>query len=351
MQNSFPSPADAEILLNWFSKYAVPYPWSAYHSSKPVNAYQIWVSEVMLQQTTVTAVLPRYTQWMNRFPNMQSLAEARQDEVYREWEGLGYYSRARNMHSAARESCEKYGGKLPRDMTDLQSLPGVGRYIAAAIASFAWDERMATVDANIRRIVQRVEAAETWTRSLERGFKTRLESVMPDKNPGRLNATLMQFGQQCCLSRRPLCADCPIHHRCGAMQSGQQENIPVRKRKQIIQKRTELAILCSGQQVWLVQRTSGIGKGLWVFPPIADLRQQDNWIFKDRLETVVHTYTRYRDTLVPYVFGSLDKADSQPTSNGQWVLIQDIDKYPMPTAYRRIAELLPPIRYEETVTK
>ena len=267
MHTVFPTPADAKTLLEWFTTNGIAYPWSAYHSGESVNSYAIWISEVMLQQTTVRAVLPRYYKWMFRFPNMQSLAEASEDEVYREWEGLGYYSRARNLHSAAKEACAKYGGKLPQNMEELQSLSGVGNYIAAAVASFAWNERIATIDANIRRIVQRVEAAELWTRELEQGFKERLVKAMPVNNPGKLNAALMQFGQQLCLPRRPKCTDCPLSHRCSAMQTERQEEIPGRKRKKIIQKSTELAILINKQQVWLERRTSGLGAGLWVFPP------------------------------------------------------------------------------------
>ena len=330
-------------LLDWFDSHGVAYPWAV--ESDP---WAIWVSEVMLQQTTVGAVEPRYRRWMKRFPNPESLAEADEEEVLREWEGLGYYSRARNLASAAREICGGYGGRIPSDAAGLKKLPGVGEYIASAVASFAFGERKAAIDANGRRIAQRLSASETWDSALEHSFRSKIEELMPVENPGRLNAAVMQLGQQVCTPRNPDCGECPLSPACGAREQGRQGEIPPRRRQEVIQLETRLALLMRENRIFIQKRTSGIGRGLWTFPSRESLIDIDRqWRSIGGLPGAVHCYTRYRETLIPEIYAVKQVEGSSPEDlandcldNGEWAELDNMAERPMPSVYRRITEQL-----------
>ena len=343
MNSIFPSSDDVSILLDWFSVHGKIYPWSVPASGKP-DPYAVWVSEVMLQQTTVSAVLPRYQRWMDRFPGIDSLAQAARDDVLREWEGLGYYARAKNLHSAAQEACERYGSRLPNDVRELKELPGVGEYIASAVASFAYGEKTAVIEANGRRIIQRLTASENWSRKLEKQFKTAAEKHMPDRDPGAFNASLMQFGQQVCLPRKPKCEQCPLIQRCESAALGLQDKIPVRRRVKIIRKTTDLALIVQGEKVWVRKPSSGIAAGLWGFPSVPELSRPEDWVLVSHLDNQLHSYTRYRDELKPGVYRRKSHAENleevPPTSEGLWKEVAALDDLGMPTAHRAIARSL-----------
>jgi len=327
----------ADALLTWFRKNGVAYPWA----DSP-DAWGIWVSEVMLQQTAVGAVEPRYRRWMERFPTTQALAAADEQEVLREWEGLGYYNRARNLASAAAEIQNSYGGRIPEEAEELRRLPGVGAYIAAAVSSFAFGKRRVAVDANGRRIAQRLETRESWDRELEAAFITVVEKQMPSENPGEMNAALMQLGQLVCTPRKPSCGDCPLAGICRALLEGVQESIPLRRRQEVIQKKTKLIILLEDGKVLLKKKTDGIGKGLWVFPSETEMDSLE--IFREAVESLprqIHSYTRYREELLPRIFrrnpGNVH-SDSGIPGEAEFVPIERLQKLPMPTAYRRIVK-------------
>ena len=242
-----------------------PYPWSV-DSARPPDPYGVWVSEVMLQQTTVAAVRPRYRRWMERFPTVESLACSSQDDVLREWEGLGYYSRARNLHSAAAEIRTVYAGAMPGDPQGLRALPGVGEYIASAVASIAFGYPVAAVEANGRRVAQRFAAVEDWNQDLEKAFRGVVEDSMERWGPGTVNAAVMQFGQRICPPRGPRCDQCPLSLGCLAHYRGIEETIPRKRRQKVIRKTTDLALLRRRNRVWIEKRQGGIGSGLWGFP-------------------------------------------------------------------------------------
>jgi len=329
--------AAAEALLLWFRKNSVAYPWA----DSP-DAWGIWVSEVMLQQTTVGAVEPRYRRWMERFPTTEALAAADEQEVLREWEGLGYYNRARNLASAAAEIQNSYAGRIPEEAAELRRLPGVGAYIAAAVSSFAFGKRRAAVDANGRRIAQRLEVRESWDRELEKAFITVVETQMPSENPGEMNAAIMQLGQLVCTPRKPSCGECPLAGICRALLKGVQESIPLRRRQEVIHKKTKLVILLEDGKVLLKKKTEGIGKGLWVFPSETEMNSLE--IFREPVESLprqIHSYTRYREELLPRIFrrkaGDVRSDLGIPGEIG-FVSLEKLRKLPMPTAYRRIVK-------------
>ena len=329
----------ADALLQWFDREGEDYPWT-----RTTDPWAIWVSEVMLQQTTVGAVAPRYLRWLERFPTSRSLAEAGDEEILREWEGLGYYSRARNMASAAREIEAQYGGQIPDTYEGLKRLPGLGNYTAAAVASFAFGERTVAIDANGRRIAMRLAAEEFWSSSIEKEFRSLVEVAMPAENPGRLNAALMQFGQKVCTPKNPHCSECPAARVCLAKARNLTSEIPRKRSREVVSRTSTLIVALRDGLVFIVRRTSGIGRGLWVFPRQSDPGLPEDFVPKDdsvdreRLTPVMHAYTRYRENLIPLI---VRPAPGVPDpGRGEWVTPVELGQRPMPTAYRRIADEL-----------
>ena len=199
-----------------------------------------------------------------------------------------------------------YGGSQPRDPEGLRGLPGVGEYSAAAVASIAFDYPAAAVEANGRRIAQRLAASEEWNRGLEGAFRRAVEAVMIRIRPGTVNAAVMQFGQRICLPRSPRCGECPVARRCRGRRLGIAERIPSRRRQEVIQKNTDIAVLMRrDHRVWLEKRTRGIGRGLWAFPALGEVRGIENWSAAAELPGRIHLYTRYRDELRPRLYEPL----------------------------------------------
>ena len=209
-------------LIRWYLRCGRDLPWR-----RTRDPYQIWISEVMLQQTTVQAVIPYYEEWVRRYPDIPSVARARPEEILRSWQGLGYYQRARNIHQAARLICERHQGELPREAEALRQLPGFGPYTTGAVLSIAFDRPYPVVDANIRRIVMRLlcltEPDDSDTRDKIENF---LSQVLPARTAGTFNQALMDLGAMICRSRQPLCLRCPIRGYCRAHDKGLQEIIP-----------------------------------------------------------------------------------------------------------------------------
>jgi A/G-specific adenine glycosylase len=234
------------------------------------DPYRIWVSEVMLQQTTVGAVLPRYARFLERFPDVAALSRAREDSVVAEWSGLGYYSRARNLHRAARLLVREHGGEIPQDLEGLRALPGVGEYMAAAVASLAFGVRAPAADANVTRILSRLHAipGPVSLRAHRERVRSAAVALLPARNPGDLTAALMDLGQSICLPRRPRCGICPIAHECAGARTGDPERYPekaplARMRRVFV----AAAHVESGGRVLLVRRGPGSWlSGTWAFP-------------------------------------------------------------------------------------
>ncbi len=258
------------LLLSWFRLHARDLPWR-----QTRDPYRIWVSEVMLQQTRVATVIARYTQFIQRFPSLVSLALAREDEVLTLWSGLGYYRRARMLHSAAQLLVNEHGGSLPHTSQELRRLPGVGDYTAAAIASIARNEAVAAMDGNVERVLMRLLGKSATRRS---GLPARLKEVagllLDPKVPGTFNQAMMELGATVCLPRAPRCTDCPVEKFCGT--KGEHVAAP---RKQIVSRLTHYALVkrpVGGEskrtEVLLVQRQDNAAQmpGMWELPAIAE---------------------------------------------------------------------------------
>lgn len=219
-----------DILLQWFDRNRRDLPWRENH---PRNPYHVWVSEIMLQQTRTEAVKPYFICWMKQFPTVAALAHAEESAVLRAWQGLGYYSRARNLHKAARQVVLEYNGKLPEDKALLEKLPGIGAYTAGAICSMAFGQQVPAVDGNLLRVFARLYAVEEEV-TAGKGKKivaALAEKAMPPVRCGDFNEALMDLGAEICIPKAPRCADCPLSAQCRAYAEHLTEKLPVRKQK------------------------------------------------------------------------------------------------------------------------
>jgi A/G-specific adenine glycosylase len=215
-------------LLSWFRQYRRDLPWR-----RDTNAYRVWLSEIMLQQTRVAAVIPYYERFLEHFPNVQTLAEAPEEEVLRLWSGLGYYSRARNLQAAAKEIVAKYSGLFPRKVEAALDLPGIGPYTVAAILSIAYDAKMAVLDGNVARVVARLAAMRGDLR--ERGRWQKLQAsadaLLDRRSPGDWNQAMMELGATVCTPQSPQCLVCPVAKSCEGRKLGLQDAIPEKRKK------------------------------------------------------------------------------------------------------------------------
>jgi A/G-specific adenine glycosylase len=216
---------DAGDLLAWYDRHRRDLPWRA-RPGEAVDPYRVWLSEIMLQQTTVAAVRPYYAAFVERFPSVHALAQAPVEAVMRAWAGLGYYSRARNLHACAKAVVEQHGGVFPQSEDELRGLPGIGPYTAAAIAAIAFGRRAAAVDGNVERVVSRLFLVEEPLPAAKRALKALVETLVPEDRPGDFAQALMDLGATTCTPTRPVCALCPWMGPCRARAAGLQEAFP-----------------------------------------------------------------------------------------------------------------------------
>jgi A/G-specific adenine glycosylase len=263
--------AIAPLLLAWYGRVGRDLPWR--HTRDP---YRIWLSEIMLQQTTVTAVIPYYQRFLARFPDVATLAAATAEEVVEAWAGLGYYSRARNLHAAARRVVELHGGDIPLSLEELCALPGVGRSTAGAIRAIAFGERGVILDGNVRRVLVRLFALEGDPRSAiaEKQLWQWAEVLTPVERADDYAQAIMDLGATCCTPTRPSCVECPLSAHCQACAQGRQEELPQARAGKVVPTVVEVGLLLAdGEGRLLVRRRpmSGLLGGLWEFPTRAVL--------------------------------------------------------------------------------
>jgi A/G-specific adenine glycosylase len=339
----------ARLLLKWYSRHGRTLPWRDHP-----DPYAVWVSEVMLQQTRVEAVIPYFEKWMNLFPNIQSLAKASERDVLNTWEGLGYYSRARNLHQAAQIVSEKFNSHLPRDLTDLRSLPGIGRYTVGAIASMAFDMDEPTLDGNLRRVFSRLYDVTEFADS-PAGEKILWDLAarnLPAGKAGDYNQALMDLGAMICVPKNPRCLVCPLIKICKAYERGTQDARPMLKPKKKAPHYVHAAaVIIQHGKVLLSQRPSkGLLGGMWEFPNArveADVEGELPKIIlqnygikvkrKTKMGTVEHAYTHFKVTVHAFQC----EAVSIPKSPAlKWLRIGSLGDYPMGKVDRQISRLL-----------
>jgi A/G-specific adenine glycosylase len=345
-----------EKLLSWYELNRRDLPWRRHPSP-----YAVWVSEIMLQQTRVETVIPYFQRWMARFPNVEALAQASLQEVLSAWEGLGYYSRARNIHKAAQMIVDQYGGRLPNDPQALRSLPGIGRYTAGAIASIAFGQDAAALDGNIRRVLARLFNVNEAARSPagERRLWELAGALLPPGRAGEFNQALMDLGASLCTPQAPECQRCPLSTNCAAYKLGRQEQLPVMASKAAIPHHTvTAAVIQRDGQVLIAQRPSnGLLGGLWEFPggkvePGEDLAACLQREIKEELEAEIrvgepfgeyrHAYTHFRVTLHAYLCQLFEGRPPRAVQvqDLRWVKPEELADYPMGKIDRQIARRL-----------
>jgi A/G-specific adenine glycosylase len=243
-------------LLAWYATHRRDLPWR--HDRDP---YRVWVSEIMLQQTRVAAVLEHYRRFLEAFPTIAALASAPVDRVLALWSGLGYYRRARLLHQAARQVCSELGGEIPHTAATLRELPGVGRYTAAAVASIAHGEPVAVVDGNVERVLSRLDGAARSGAALW----LRAQELLDPRHPGDWNQAIMELGATVCTVQSPQCPVCPLRPWCRTLGAGPRQPQPARKRLS-----TTRALIQRAHRIYLVQRPADVAKmaGMWELPEL-----------------------------------------------------------------------------------
>lgn len=275
---------------------------------RTTDPYRVWLSEIMLQQTQVATVLAYYERFLQRFPDVKTLAAATQDDVLALWSGLGYYSRARNLHACAKAVVAQHGGEFPDSAAVLETLPGIGRSTAAAIAAFCFGERVAILDGNVKRVLTRFLAfdGDLAVPRHERELWARATELLPHDEMTPYTQGLMDLGATLCLARSPQCLLCPVQAGCAARRAGTQEQFPVKTRKLKRSRRENAWLwLVHGDELWLCQRPdAGVWAGLWSLPEFAspdDLQQRTaGWPgTREPLATFTHVLTHLDWTLHP----------------------------------------------------
>jgi len=337
--------AFAGKLIRWQARHGRhDLPWQ-----RTRDPYRVWLSEVMLQQTQVATVIPYYERFLTRFPDVKALAGAPLDEVLALWSGLGYYSRARNLHAAARVLAESYGSRFPRTCEALAALPGVGRSTAAAIAVFAFGGREAILDGNVKRVLARHFAVRGYPG--EKRIENRLwkvaEAQLPARNIERYTQALMDLGAGVCTRKQPACASCPLRKSCEAHARGKEEAYPKPRPRRVLPRRetSMLLLLCEGEVLLEKRPPTGVWGGLWCLPEMpvgADPREVckrrfgAKRIHATRLPLVRHGFTHFTLDVIPVVC-RLELAASFLAESGQvWLALEDAAQAAIPAPVRKL---------------
>ena len=336
-------------LLQWFKKNKRDLPWR-----KTKDPYAIWVSEIMLQQTQVNTAIPYFNHFLKTFPTIRDLAKANLSKVLKVWEGLGYYSRARNLHRAAQIVLNQFQGKIPDHPTDLLTLPGIGRYTAGAILSIAYNKEAPILDGNVKRVLSRLYAISKNPKEnqTEQSLWRLSESLVPKGRASRFNQGLMDLGAMICTPKDPQCLNCPICDLCKGYLSGKPESYPPRTIKKRIPHITAVsAVIQKDKKVLLNQRPpKGLLGGLWEFPnwPLDGKKDLMEYLrlkvksdfglrvkCKVPLSTFKQTYSHFKLTLHVFQCQYLDGK-----TKGRWVPFQKLQQLPLSRIHRRIAETI-----------
>ena len=351
----------SQKILTWYRTHARKLPWRGH-----VDPYAVWVSEIMLQQTRVETVLPYFENWLKRFPTIHALASADQQDVLNAWEGLGYYSRARNIHQAAKVILDQHNGHLPKNMGDLLKLPGIGRYTAAAIASIAFGCDEPALDGNIRRVLSRVFNLTVPARSTtgEKQLWALAHTHLPSGKAGDYNQAIMDLGATVCTPKAPDCPNCPVESICQAKALSIQEERPISIPKTKIPHHTvTAAVIQRGEKFMIVQRPPrGLLGGMWEFPGGKREEGEELSICLEReileeLEISIqigkpfgvyqHAFTHFRVTLHAFLCTlNGEQPKLKEHTDIRWVKPLELNDFPMGKIDRQISNQL--IRNQDT---
>lgn len=342
-------------LTRWYLKNHRALPWRETH-----DAYRIWVSEVMLQQTQVKTVLPYYEAFVLRFQDVTTLAGARQQTVLKAWEGLGYYARCRNLHHAAKVVRDEHAGKIPDDMEVFRKLPGVGEYIAAAVMSIAFNQPFAVVDGNVKRVLARlfeIDAPVNRSNTLKI-FRSVAQTLLDSDQPGTFNQAVMELGAMICKPRTPDCVQCPVHSVCEAYKNQTTGEYPIRVQSKPtpVYRLTAGVIIRKGKILITRRPSEGLLGGLWEFPGgkicedekpetscIREIKKAVNLTVNivNSLTQVRHAYTHFRIVMDVFLCGFLSGAVKlNGAADYRWVTVSALKNYPFSKASHKFIPLL-----------
>jgi A/G-specific adenine glycosylase len=330
------------VLLAWYDRHARAFPWRSPPGSPPPEPYRVWLSEVMLQQTTTAHAAPYYAKFLARWPTVEALAAAPEEAVMAEWAGLGYYSRARNAIACARAVAGQ--GGFPDTEEALRALPGLGAYTAAAVAAIAFGRRAVVVDANVERVVARLFAIDEPLPSARKAIRAAAEEITPAQRAGDFAQAMMDLGATICTPRDPKCLLCPVSGECLALAQGRQADLPVKAPKKARPTRVGTAFWIEREgQVWLVTRPAkGLLGGMRALP-------DDHWTARRdghgdpplpgawRAGGVVrHTFTHFDLELGLAIYAGDTWRD---LDDGEWWLVAELESAGLPTLFAKVARL------------
>lgn len=342
-------------LLNWFYREKRTMPWRTTR-----DPYLILVSEMMLQQTQVKTVIPYFNRWVAAYPTVHKLAAARETPVLKLWQGLGYYSRARNLHRSAKMIVEEFSGNVPDTFDEILKLPGVGRYTAGAVLSIAFDKNIPVLDGNVKRVLSRWFCLDEngQSKASENRLLETAERLIPTDSPGDFNQAIMELGATLCLPKNPLCLLCPMNANCLAKKKSSQDKFPPAKIRTPTKKiAVSAAVINRNGKIYIQKRPQkGLMGGLWEFPG-GKIEKDENpedclkreireelgveVTLKEKFMTLKHSYTQFRVTLHVFLC-DLEKGRLKPSScdDWKWVLLEEMDRYPFPAANVKILNKL-----------
>jgi A/G-specific adenine glycosylase len=313
------NPAFRRSLLSWYRQNRRDLPWR-----RTDDPYAILVSEFMLQQTQVATVIPYFNEWLRRFPSVAALAAASEDDVLHAWQGLGYYSRARNLRAAARAIFQNHGGRFPSAPAAIRDLPGVGRYTANAVATFAFNQRVPIVEANIARVLSRLFALQTpidTSAGRERLWAS-ASQLLPRKNAGEYNSALMELGALVC-GPRPKCDRCPVKGFCRATDPA---SLPRKNPRRAVEFRTESHSFVAHRGHVLLEQSTDRWRGMWILPRLARMSAK-----RAPAHRLQFAFTHHQITLAIY----RRPKPIQATCGLRWFAISDLASIPVPSPHRR----------------
>ena len=333
----------ARQLSSWFKSSKRDLPWR-----HDINPYKVWISEVMLQQTQVKTVIPYFHRWMKAFPTITHLANAPIEQVIKIWEGLGYYSRARNLHKGSKEIVSKYHGKLPSNSEDLLQISGIGPYTCSAILSFAFQKECCLVDGNVKRVMSRFLHLEVdYSKSSHyRLLEEELTKALPKHEPWVFNEALMELGALICTPKNPHCSKCPLQKKCMAKLNNNQLKLPLVKVRPKVSHLNRAVLIFQYDQEFLIQKqTSDLMKDLheffyFEFDPNISVEKHEKFkewqsfsIGLSKLPLVRHSFTRFKVSLYPFVIKLKEKKTFE---NFEWMSLKEVKLRPFSSGHRKV---------------
>src|SRR3989338_3227427 len=337
----------ASRLIAWQRKHGRhDLPWQG------TDAYRVWLSEIMLQQTQVATVIPYYQRFTASFPTIASLAAASEEQVLTHWSGLGYYARGRNLHRTSQIIVAQHGGEFPRQYEHILELPGIGRSTAAAICALAYHERRAILDGNVRRVLARYCGIEGWAgnREVEGKLWQQAEALLPQRDIAAYTQALMDLGAAVCTRSKPKCGECPAQAGCIAFNTGRTNELPTpRPRKAVPERHATFLLLMHDNDILLENRAgSGIWGGRWCPPQFDDEQAARVWFMRNgmtashgkRLGTFTHTFTHFKLHITPLKIELSHKPLRAAQPGSLWLDVEEALRAAIPTPVRKVLENL-----------